>query len=111
MLRSLLHCTRWHIAKKLTAISKVKWTPEGEDAFCKLKVALQNSPVLALPNPDKPFEQFVDERNGYMTSVLLQSHGNKLRPVAYFSGKLDSVAQGYPHCLRAVAAAKKAVVF
>lgn len=45
-----------------------------------------------------------------MTSVLLQDHGNKLRPVAYFSSKLDPVAAGLPRCLRAVAAAEKAVM-
>ena len=45
-----------------------------------------------------------------MTSVFCQPHGGKLRPVAYFSSKLDPVAAGLPHCLRAVAAAKKAVL-
>ncbi|KAL6487684.1 hypothetical protein MHYP_G00043100 [Metynnis hypsauchen] len=45
-----------------------------------------------------------------MTSVLSQKHGDRLRPVAYFSSKLDPVVRGLLLCLRAVAAAEKAVV-
>ncbi len=42
--------------------------------------------------------------------MLLQTHGDRLRPVAYFSTKLDAVAAGLSHCLRAVAAAELAVL-
>ncbi len=51
----------------------------------------------------------VDEKHGFMSSVLA-THGDRLRPVAYFSTKLDAVAAGLPHCLRAVAAAELAVL-
>ena len=53
--------------------------------------------------------QAVDEKHGCMTSVLMQEHGGRQRPVAYFPAKLDPVAAGLPGCLRAVAAAEKAV--
>lgn len=69
----------------------------------------QSSPMLCLPDPTCLFTQAVDERNGCMTSVLLQTHGDKLRPVAYFSAKLDPVAAGLPRCLQAVAVAEKAL--
>ncbi|KAK2920516.1 hypothetical protein Q8A73_000001, partial [Channa argus] len=96
--------------KQLSARDKIKWTIEGEKAFSDLKAALTAAPTLGLPNPNMPFTQFVDQKDSYMTSVLCQSHGGKLRPVAYFSSKLDPVAAGLPLCLRAVAAAEKAVL-
>ncbi|XP_060767569.1 uncharacterized protein LOC132875024 isoform X2 [Neoarius graeffei] len=40
---------------------------------------------------------------------LLKKHGDRLRPVACFSSKLDPVVAGFPFCLCAVAAAEKAV--
>ncbi|XP_034089816.1 uncharacterized protein LOC117557974 [Gymnodraco acuticeps] len=85
------------------------WTPEADKAFINMKLALQSPPTLSLPDHTKPFTQAVDERNGCMTSVLLQDHGGKQRPVGYFSSKLDPVAAGLPKCLRAVAAAEKAL--
>ncbi|XP_065150387.1 uncharacterized protein [Paramisgurnus dabryanus] len=98
--------------KPLAPSEKVEWTEKAERAFVELKQTLQQAPTLGLPDQKKkkkPFIQTVDERNGCMTSVLLQEHGDKLRPVAYFSGRLDAVARGLPGCLRAVAAAEKAV--
>ncbi|XP_049425162.1 uncharacterized protein LOC125884304 [Epinephelus fuscoguttatus] len=96
--------------KGLKASDHVIWTPEAEKSFVDLKLSLQTPPTLGLPDCTRPFTQTVDEKGGYMTSVLLQAHGGRQRPVAYFSSKLDSVAAGLPHCLRAVAAAERAVV-
>ncbi|XP_039665097.1 uncharacterized protein LOC120564313 [Perca fluviatilis] len=95
--------------KGLTAHNLVTWTVEAEQAFVDLKKAFQSPPTLGLPNPNLHFTQTVDERVGCMTSVLLQPHGDRLRPVAYFSAKLDPVAAGLPICLRAVAAAERAL--
>ena len=97
-------------AKGLASSHHITWTPEAEESFLSLKKALQSPPVLGVPDPDKPFVQCVDEKSGCMTSVLLQKHGTDLRPVAYFSCSLDPVARALPHCLRAVAAAEKAVL-
>ena len=96
--------------KHLSAHDRLTWTPEADKAFDDLKTSLTQAPTLGLPRPDLPFTQFVGQKNGYMTSVLCQPHGGKLRPVAYFSSKLDPVASGLPHCLRAVAAAEKSVL-
>lgn len=96
--------------KGLQPHDKLTWTSEAEKAFENLKILLQTSPTLGLPDPERNFVQTVDEKNGFMTSVLLQDHVGKLRPVAYFSSKLDPVAAGLPKCLRAVASAEKAIL-
>lgn len=80
------------MGKGLKSCYKVEWTSEAEEAFEFMKCQLGQTPTLGIPEPTKPFIQMVDEKNGYMTSVLLQYHGDKLRPVAYFSSKLDPVA-------------------
>ncbi|XP_029974616.1 uncharacterized protein LOC115408159 isoform X1 [Salarias fasciatus] len=102
--------TRCIYGSHLAAQEPVPWTTEAEAAFVALKEALLSAPALALPDPTKPFTQMVDEKNGFMSSVLLQAHGDLLRPVGYYSSRLDAVAAGLPHCLRAVAAAEKAVL-
>lgn len=94
----------------LTMSSAVTWTPEAEVAFVEMKIALQSPPTLGLPDPTKPYTQADDEREGCMISVLLQIHGCNLRPVAYFSARLDPVAAGLSKCLRATAAADKALM-
>lgn len=96
--------------KGLQSHDKVTWTPDAEQAFKDLEIALQTPPTLGLPYPSRPFTQTADERNGCMTTVLLQDHGGRLRPVAYFSAKLDPVAAGLPRCLHAVAAPEKTVM-
>jgi len=96
--------------KGLRSCDKLVWTSDAEKAFDNMKVQLAIAPTLGLPAINRPFVQMVDEKNNFMTSVLLQTHGDRLRPVAYFSTKLDPVAAGLPHCLRAVAAAELAVM-
>uniref|UniRef100_A0A3Q3LKU0 Reverse transcriptase/retrotransposon-derived protein RNase H-like domain-containing protein n=1 Tax=Mastacembelus armatus TaxID=205130 RepID=A0A3Q3LKU0_9TELE len=93
-LSSLIHCN------SLQPHNTVTWTPEAEKACTDMKVALQIAPTLGLPDPTQPFVQTVDEKNCCMIYLLLQQHGGKLRPVAYFSSKLDPVAAGLPHSPR-----------
>lgn len=97
-------------SRNLTTHDKVQWTEEAEAAFVQLKMLLQSAPTLGLPNPNRPFTQFVDCKGGFMTSILTQTHEDKLRPVPYFSAKLDTVAAGFPPCLQTLEAAEKAVV-
>ena len=41
-----------------------KWTEPMKEAFQELRRALLEAPALALPDPSKPFQLFVDEKRG-----------------------------------------------
>lgn len=66
-----------------------EWTDKQQKAFENIKRALLSSPALSLPDITKPFELFVDEKQGYAKGVLTQRLGPWKRPVAYLSKKLD----------------------
>ncbi|XP_051785018.1 uncharacterized protein LOC127528403 [Erpetoichthys calabaricus] len=89
---------------------RIQWNEQAEKALSDFKSALISAPALGLPDYSRPFTLFVDEKGGYMNAVLTQLHGDKQRPIAYFSKKLDPVATGLPTCLRAVAATTEAVL-
>ena len=93
----------------LKMTDKLEWTVEAEKALCALKQALVGTTTMALPDYSKPFIQMVDCKGNYMTSVLTQKYGDKLKPVAFYSSKLNAVACALPHCVRAVVAASMAV--
>ena len=67
----------------------VKWTSEAEEAFRHLKRSLCTSPVLIVPDIDRPFLLQTDASDRGVGGVLSQvdKHGEE-HPVAYFSRKL-----------------------
>lgn len=66
---------------KATLQEPLQWTPQTENAFQTLKLALSTAPVLALPNFQEPFTVETDASGNGMGAVLSQ-HGH---PIAYFS--------------------------
>ena len=60
--------------------------------------------ALGLPDLTKPLELFVHERQHLALGVLAQRLGSWKRPAGYFSKQPDNVSEGWPGCLRAVAA-------
>ncbi|KAJ7421513.1 hypothetical protein WISP_42087 [Willisornis vidua] len=91
-------------ALKTTERGHLVWTDNTRAAFKQLKHALIMAPALGLPDLTKPFELFTYEWLTFAIGVLSQFLGNHRRPVVYFSKQLDTVSQGWPGCLRAVAA-------
>ena len=78
--------------RKLTEKS-VPFAFEGAavKAFENLKYSLSHAPVLALPDPDLPFEVVVDASGFGCGAVLLQNQ----RPVAFHSYKFSSAERNY----------------
>ena len=79
-------------------------TEPMKQAFQTLRQALLEAPALALPNPNKPFQLLVDEKQGIGKGFLTQQWGPWKRPVAYLLKQLDPVATGWPPCLHIIAA-------
>ncbi|XP_032884936.1 uncharacterized protein LOC116978018 [Amblyraja radiata] len=67
---------------------------EALTAFNNLREALQKAPALGRPLYDRPFQLYCTVLAECATAVLTQLHGDKHRPVAYYSSKLDPVALG-----------------
>jgi hypothetical protein len=74
------------------------WTSECEVAFNFLKQSLTTSPVLLIPDPDKPFRIECDSSDYAIGAVLTQKEekSKKWLPVAYLSRSLDSAERNYP---------------
>ncbi|XP_067892312.1 retrovirus-related Pol polyprotein from transposon opus isoform X2 [Heterodontus francisci] len=88
----------------------VTLTKEEKEAFENLKRALCSVPALGIPDNGKPYTLLGHEKEGYMTAILTQEHGDKQRPIGYYSKKLDTVALGWGSCLRAMEATCQAVM-
>ncbi len=72
------------------------WTPECQAAFKALKDVFTFSPVLVMPNPDKPYYVEVDAFN-YATGGILAQLGadEQWHPVAYLSKSLLEPKRNY----------------
>ena len=81
----------------LTDLSKkdavFDWTPSRISAFDALQHALTTAPILAFPDPDKPFELVCDVSDFDLGAVLLQEG----RPLGYYFGKMTAAERNYGH--------------
>ncbi|CAI7733474.1 unnamed protein product [Closterium sp. NIES-53] len=83
------------VVAPLTALTRKgnawQWTDQCQKAFEEVKTMLTNAPVLALPDPSKPYEAVTDASTVGIGSILLQEG----RPVAFESRKLSPAEQRY----------------
>ena len=72
------------------------WSEDQDEAFQSLKVALQQAPVLQLPDFSIPFIVTTDASGLCMGGVLSQLTGGEDHPIAFFSKKFGVHEQGWP---------------
>jgi hypothetical protein len=83
----------------LTGSTLWHWGSKQQAAFETLVLcrgALCTAPVLAYPDPDRPFVIGTDASGFAIGATLQQDHGKGLQPVAYLSHKLSEAQRKYP---------------
>ena len=85
-----------HLLKKGKIVTE-EWGEAQDKALEEIKKALSKSPILAYPNPDKPFIISTDASQGFVGCVLKQQDDQgKERVVDYGSSTLNSCQRAYP---------------
>ena len=72
--------------------TKFDMKAEQHQAFRALKHLLSHTPVLTIPDVNRPFVVSADASGFAIGAVLSQDHGHGLQPVAYMSQKLSPTA-------------------
>jgi hypothetical protein len=67
------------------------WSQACEEASCWVKKSLQNAPVLAYPDTQKPFALLADD-SGFGMGAILSQEGH---PIAYESAKFSPAELNY----------------
>ena len=72
-----------------------QWGPKQEQAFQDLKRKVSNTPVLAFYDPNRATIVSADASSYGLGGVLLQRHGDQMKPVAYCSRTLMTTETRY----------------
>ena len=81
------------------------WEDDHDPAFSQLKLTLQQTPALGLPNYTKPFTLIVPEHDNQALGLLTRARGGKRRPVA--TAHTQKREPEHAQTLRGVAAAAR----
>lgn len=71
------------------------WTAECQKAFEDLKMAFKSAPILAHFDPDKETWVETDASDFVVAGIISQMHDGILRPVAFFSKKMNPAECNY----------------
>ena len=90
-----------NLAFPLTELTKPRqpfiWGQEQQEAFELLKKALITSPILAHPDPSKPYTLYTDASDKAVGAILVQLDGDGIeRVIAYASHKLSGAQLHWP---------------
>jgi hypothetical protein len=73
------------------------WITEHEDAFGAVKESLLHAPILALPDPDRPFSVVCDASDFAIACALLQADAEgRERVIAFESRQFKAAEKNYP---------------
>lgn len=81
-----------------------KWEQQQEEFFAILKQALMRVPVLAYPQPNRPFFPQLATTKESLSAVLLQDMGTGMKLVAFGSRLLRGIEQQFNICEKEVLA-------
>lgn len=74
---------------------RFRWSDECQTAFEKLKSSLMSAPILAYPDPHKPFILDTDASDAGIGAVLSQEHVGQEQVIAYASRALTKQERRY----------------
>ncbi|POM60516.1 Pol protein, partial [Phytophthora palmivora] len=87
------------------------WNAEQQSAFETIKETLLQAPILALPDPDRPFSVVCDASDFAIGCALLQADANGCeRVIAFESRQLKAAEKNYPVHDKVLLAMKYALV-
>lgn len=81
--------------KKKTRYREFRWTEKCQDAFEELKKAFTEAPILAHYDPTLETWVETDSSDYVVAGVLSQMHDGVLKPVAFFSRKMNPAECNY----------------
>lgn len=85
------------LSQLLKKDQEYQWTVECQDAFLTLKKSLTEAPILALPDPDRPFYVVCDASNFAIGNALMQKDDEgRERVISYCSRQLRGAERNYP---------------
>ena len=75
---------------------KFVWTDDCQESFTRVKLLLQNSPILISPNYEKPFKLIIDASDIGAGAVVVQEDVQGIdHPVCYYSKKFLKHQKNY----------------